>query len=180
VVAPWAFWFRAAIRRRPIAPVVASSGTRFPADLRPWRIAVRLLARWRVLPFPAVFSQSGVLLLLRVDELLARVAVIAAGAPIAAAAVPIRPLASFLALLPGKGLARAGIVVSKPRRLLGVPQLAARKPFHYRVGVFFPDAVERRQQFLALRCAERRRQPSRDDGPVRIARRHGCGSLLVD
>ena len=43
----------------------------------------------------------------------------------------------------------AAIVVPDARRLRRVPQLAACEPFHFRVGVFFPDALERRQQVLA-------------------------------
>jgi hypothetical protein len=111
---------------------------------------MRLLARWCVLSFPALLPQRGVLLLLRVDELLARIAVLAAGAPIAAAFVLISPIPLFLIPLPAKRLAAAAIVVSNSRSLLRVPQLAARKPFHFRVGVFFPNALKRRQQFFAL------------------------------
>jgi hypothetical protein len=147
---PPVFWLGASIVARAFTPRVASSGTRLLTDLRSRRIAMRLLARWCVLSFPALFPQRGVLLLLRVDELLARIAVLAAGTPIAAAFVLINPIPLFLTLLLAKRLTATAIVTSNSGSLLRVPQLAARKPFHFRVRVFFPDALKRRQQFFPL------------------------------
>jgi hypothetical protein len=105
-IAPQAFRLRAALPRWPFAPVarlgartfaraitpaVTSSGTRLPTDIGSLRIAMRLRARGSVFSLPAFLPQRGVLLLFRVDELLAGIAMLASGAPIATALLLIRP-----------------------------------------------------------------------------------------
>jgi len=111
---------------------------------------MRLRAGGSVFSLPAFLPQRGVLLLFRVDELLAGIAMLASGAPIATALLLIRPaLAAFPPLLANRPAA-AGIVVSNPSGLRRVPQFSAREPLHFRVRVFLLDALKRRQQFLAL------------------------------
>src|ERR1700687_4112378 len=60
------------------------------------------------------------------------------------------------------------------RRLLrGFPQPPAREPLHYHIFTRAPELVKRRQQLLLLARAERGRLAVDEDGPVRVARRHG-------
>jgi hypothetical protein len=92
-----------------------------------------------------------------VNELLSRIAVFAAGPPVSVA-VPAR-VDAFARLRPACLFLRR-------------PQLAAREPFHLGVGMFLLDSLERRQQLLTFRCPEGGGQSSRNDGPVRVARRH--------
>jgi hypothetical protein len=101
------------ISARAFAPVIASSGTRFPTDFRPRRIARRRGARGSVFSLPALLPQRGVLLLLRVNELLAGIAMLATGTPIAPALLLIRP-ALWLGSLLARRPAVAAIVVSNP------------------------------------------------------------------
>jgi hypothetical protein len=74
---------------------------------------MRLRARGSVFSVPALLPNRGVLLLLRVDELLAGIAMLATGTPIATAFLLIRPALRFVSLLV-KGPAVAAIVVSNP------------------------------------------------------------------
>jgi hypothetical protein len=95
-------------------------------------------------------------------ELRTRVAMIAAGPPVAAA--------FFLCVTR---------VAVRPLRLLRVvPQTAACEPFHHDVGVGAFQLSERRLQLLALRRTEGGRLVVDEDCPVRKTRRHGVIVLL--
>jgi hypothetical protein len=98
-------------------------------------------------------------LFLGVLELLARVAVFSARPPVPAPGI--RPVVG--------GPARFGGI---PRVLLRGPQFAAGEILHFRIWMFLLDALERRQQLLALGGAERGRQAASDDRPVRVAWGH--------
>jgi hypothetical protein len=74
---------------------------------------MRLGVGGNVFSLPALLPQRGVLLLLRVDELLAGIAMLATGTPIATALLLIRPALWFGSLL-AKRPATAAIVVSNP------------------------------------------------------------------
>jgi hypothetical protein len=94
---------------------------------------MRLCGRGRVFSFPALLPQRGVLLLLRVNELLARIAMLAAGTPVAAALLLLRratvwlgswsvvPIPVVLGSLLAKGPAAATSVLSNPCSLRRLP-----------------------------------------------------------
>ena len=117
---------------------------------------MRAFARRRVLPIPALLPHHSIPLLLGIDELLSRVPVITARAPVTGS--------------------RTALPLGCARGLLRLPQLSARELFHLRVGMFLLDALKSRQQFFAVRRAESSRKPARNNRPVRITRRH-VGSL---
>jgi hypothetical protein len=98
-------------------------------------------------------------LLLGVLEFLPRVLMFAAGPPVAAARLgtgsPPPPGVGFLL-----------------RFFCGLPQPAAREIFHDGIRMLLLDALERRQQLLALGSAKRRGQAAGNDRPVHKARRH--------
>src|SRR6185503_9032214 len=150
-------WFRILARLR--LAIGTTRSRRCRRFLRPLAAHPRLaFARRRILPLPTLLPHRRVALPFGVDELLARVAMVAARPPIAAPRVP----------------AFVGIA----RRFRRFPQLSAREVFHLRVGMFLFDALERRQQFLAGRSSERSRKSARNNRPVRVTRRHGASLSL--
>jgi hypothetical protein len=78
---------------------------------------------------------------------------------------------------PGSGARRAGRMALQfeghPLFFLRVPQPATREPLHHRVGVFRLQLLQCRLQLLRRVGAERGRLAVEDDGPIRVAWRHG-------
>jgi len=110
-------------------------------------------------PLESLLPPPQIPILLGVLELLARVAVFAARPPVPAPRL--RPAVGCPARFGGG-----------TRLLLRGPQSAAGEIFHRRIRMLLLDAIERRQQLVALGGAERRRQAAGDDRPVREARGH--------
>jgi hypothetical protein len=155
------------------------------ASLRNQWIAVRSLA-WRLLsPRLArelLCLEALVPGFLCVFELLARIAMVAARAPVAATVLALRVAASCAIRLAAIAAPRSieGTVAIGARAgfLRRRPQLAPREPFHLRVGLLFLQPRECWQQLFAFGGAERRGKPPGDDGPVRESRRHVAIVLL--
>ena len=122
------------------------------------RIAMRFLPRRlrarRLSTVEPFLAPVGVARLLGVLVLLARVAVLAAGPPVAGARRSSRG-----------GLARRGVglAASLPP---ASPTACRARTTHLRVGMLFLEALERRQQLFALGGAKRRRQAAGEDRPV--------------
>jgi hypothetical protein len=64
------------------------------------------------------------------------------------------------------------VLQSGLRFLRRFPQLAARKPPHFGVGVLLANPIECRQQIVAFSSTKCRRQSAGEDRPVRITRWH--------
>lgn len=144
----------------------------------PVRRQVALVAAVAMVPVESALPLRLVARLLRVIEALPRVAVVAARAPVTAPTLALVALARRgpvaaraprpFALL-ARRAKRLALAIS---RLLRLPELASREPFQLGVGVLLLEAMERGQQVVALRGAERRRQPAGDDRPVCKSRWH--------
>jgi hypothetical protein len=118
----------------------------------------------------ALLAPGRVSSLLGVGELLPGIAVIASRSPVAVASLA-RAGGAVATGAPRSALALLLFLLGA-RLLGGVPQSAARKPFQYRIGVLLAKPLEGWQDLVAVRGAERCRQPSGDDGPVRKAWGH--------
>ena len=70
------------------------------------------------------------------------------------------------------GRSNRGRSNARARLFFGPPQPAAREPHHHRVRMLRLDLLERRQQLLLRRGAERGRLVAEDDRPVGVAWRH--------
>ena len=139
-----------------------------------------------LLPLELLLAPALVARLLGILERLARIAVLATRPPVAAAmlaarstfrwtrrAAPAIALGRFpLPLARSACVAVAIVPARRPRRLRGIPQLAAGKPLHLGIGMLFPQPLKRRHQLFALGGTKRRREAAGDDGPVGVARGH--------
>jgi hypothetical protein len=171
--------FSIATRRRrplPVAPLVSIEAA-FVAR-RPRRsILARteaglertIAATGSMLAVESPLTDRRVLRLLRIGELLLRVAMLAAGTPVATAAVARRLACRAVASARARALSP---VARRPRFFRRTPQPPLREPLQLGVGVLLPKTLKRRLQLVALRGAKRGRETARDDRPVGKPWRH--------
>jgi hypothetical protein len=119
-------------------------------------------ARGLVLPIPPLsLGKAATLFVARDLEAIARVAVLAARAPVTSAMLS-------LALAAAAVLRRGRFALL----ILRVPQLAAREPLQHRIRVLRLQLPQRRQQLFLCVRPERGGLALEDDGPVSVTWRH--------